>query len=107
MNCVMCGGTLSKKFVEHKELGVIVGTFKALVCSKCHEVYFADDVVAKIQQKSKELGLFGLAKKAKVGVLGNSLALRIPKEIAAFLNLRKGTEVRLVPQNRHDLMVRV
>ncbi len=107
MRCVICGGETVKKNVEHKEFGILLGNFKADVCKKCGEVYFDEDTAGKIQQKSKELGLFGLAKKAKVAVIGNSIAIRIPKEIAEFLNLKKGTEVMIIPEGKHELMINV
>jgi len=103
----MCEGKTEEKFVEHKEFGVLVGRFKAEVCTKCSETYYDDKTAAAIQQKSKQLGLFGLAKKAKVAEIGNSIAIRIPKEIAKFLKLKKGQEVTLMPQDKHDLHVQV
>lgn len=75
------------------------------MCEKCGEVFFDEITAGKIQEKSKQLGLFGLAKKVKVAELGNSLAIRIPKEIASFLNLKKGKEVLLSPKTKHDLEV--
>jgi len=107
MKCIMCTGNTLKKQVEYKEFDVSLGEFKADVCEKCGETYFDEATAEKIQQKSKELGLFGLAKKAKVAEVGNSIAIRIPKEIATFLSLEKGMEVTLVPRSRHDLHVEV
>lgn len=107
MKCVLCGGKTARKLVEYKELGVSLGRFNADVCEKCGESYFDEQTAARIQSKSKELGLFGLAKRAKVAEVGNSLAIRIPKEIAEFLELKKGMEVTLVPQDRRDLHVHV
>lgn len=101
----MCDGKTVQKMVEHKEFGIFLGKFKAEVCTQCGETYFDEQTAEKIQLKSKELGLFGLAKKAKVAEIGNSIAIRIPKEIAKFLNLRKGKEVILLPKNKHDLLV--
>lgn len=61
MKCVICGGQALRKNAEHKEFGVSFGNFEAHVCRKCGEVYFDEDIAEKIQSKSKELGLFGLA----------------------------------------------
>lgn len=103
----MCGGSTETKQVEHKEFGVLLGRFRADVCTKCGETYYDSKTAAAIQQESKARGLFGLAKKAIVAEVGNSIAIRIPKEIASFLNLRKGTEVTLIPEDKHDLRVQV
>ncbi|HLD06125.1 MAG TPA: YgiT-type zinc finger protein [Candidatus Nanoarchaeia archaeon] len=107
MKCVLCGGETSTKTVAYTEFGIALGDFPADVCKKCGEAYFDEGAAAAIQQKSKQLGLFGLAKKAKVAVVGNSIAIRIPKEIADFLHLKKGKEVTLVPGSEHELHVKI
>ena len=107
MKCVMCGGKTTLKTVPYQEMGTLFRNFKAEVCTSCHETYFDEKTAAKIQDKSKELGLFGIAKKAKVAEIGNSIAIRIPKEIATFLKLEKGREVTLMPKSKHDLHIQV
>lgn len=107
MKCVLCGEKTVEKTVEHAEYGISLGHFKANVCEKCGETYFDEKTVVKIQEKSKEMGLFGLAKKVKVAELGNSIAIRIPKDIATFLNIKKGQQVLLAPQTKHDLHIEV
>ena len=103
----MCEGKLEKKNVEHKEYGVSLGTFPALVCNKCNNVFYDSDIVDIIQTKSKEMGLFGLTKKTKVAKVGNSLAVRIPKEIAEFIHLDKEMEVRIKPKNKKELVIEI
>ena len=107
MKCVICGGKTARKNVEYKEFGVSLGNFNADICRKCGETFFDEKTAEKIQQKSKQLGLFGLAKKAKVAKIGNSIAIRIPKEIAEFLKLKKGEEVTILPQGKHGLNVQI
>ena len=107
MKCIMCSGKTVLKNVDYRELGILLGHFKGNVCEKCGETYFDEQAAEQIQQKSKDLGLFGLSKKAIVAELGNSIAIRVPKEIAAFLNLKKGHEVTLVPTDQHGLLVQV
>lgn len=106
MKCVICNGRLEEKMVEHKEFGISLGKFKAMTCTNCEEVYFDSKTADKIQEKSKEFGLFGLsAKKTKIAKVGNSLAIRIPKEIVEFANLKKEEEVRIVPKSRKEIIV--
>ncbi len=107
MKCVMCGGKTVQKNVDYREFDVLLGNFKAEVCQKCGESYFDEKTAEKIQHKSKELGLFGLAKKTRVAEVGNSFAIRIPKEIAEFLDLEKGQEVTLMPKDKHDIHIQV
>ncbi len=107
MKCIICGHNTVKKNIDYGEFGILIGNFRAEICAKCGETYFDEEVAEKIQQKSKELGLFGLAKKAKIAEVGNSIAIRIPKEIAKFLDLKKGKEVILMPKDKHDLKIQV
>ena len=107
MRCVICGGQTTKKIVEYKEFGIALGNFRANVCNKCGETFFDEKTADYIQQKSKQLGLFGLVKKVKVADLGNSIAIRIPKEIAKFLKLEKGKEVTILPKGKHELQINV
>ena len=107
MKCIFCNGELKRGEVEHKELGISLGKFPASVCSKCGEVFFDESSVDRIQKKSKELGLFGLAKKTKVAKVGNSLAIRIPKEIAEFVNLKKEELVRIIPKNHKEISIEI
>ena len=107
MKCVICNGETVRKSIEHKEFGISLGNFKADVCKKCHEVYFDEEIAEKIQQKSKEMGLFGLAKKAKIAKVGNSIAIRIPKEIVDFLKLEKGREVTIFPDGKKELHINI
>ena len=105
MKCIMCGGETIQKNAEYKEFGVLLGSFKADVCKKCGETYFDEKTASRIQEKSKSLGLFGLAKKAKVAEIGNSIAIRIPKEIAEFVKLEKGKEVVIFPSGKRGLHI--
>jgi hypothetical protein len=104
MKCVFCNGLLKEDSIEYKEYGISLGKFKAKVCTKCNESFFEPEVVDKIQNKSKKLGLFGLKANIKIAKIGNSLAVRIPKKIAEFLKLKQGEETAVYPQD-HKLII--
>jgi len=106
MKCVMCNkGEFKQKMIEYNEFGVSLGKYKANVCVKCGESFFDSETARKIQEKSKSLGLFGLAKRTRVAKVGNSLAIRIPKEIAEFVKLKKEEEVRIIPRNQNEIII--
>lgn len=108
MKCVLCNGQCTEKMVEHTELGVSLGMFKALVCSQCGEAFFDSATAEKIQAKSKGMGLFGLAaKKTKVAKVGNSLAVRIPKEVADFVKLKKEKVIKVTPKSKKEILLEV
>lgn len=107
MKCIMCSGELKEKIVDYKEYGISLGKFKGRVCLHCNETYFDPEVVDRIQTKSKELGLFGLAKTTKVAQVGNSLAVRIPKELVDFLKLKKEETVKIMPKTKNQLLIEI
>ena len=105
MKCVFCSSETKEQVVPYKEFGILLGKFRANVCVKCGETFFDSKTAAIIQTKSKELGLFGLAKKVKVAEIGNSFAIRIPKNLAKFMGLKKGREVLITPKEKNQLMI--
>lgn len=101
MRCVFCEIETKKQDVDYKEYGVSLGKFPAMVCPQCKEIFFDAETAKKIQIRSKEKGFFGLSKKVKVGKIGGSLMIRIPKEIAKFVHLKEGKEVRINPSGNN------
>lgn len=56
--CYVCEtGTLAKKKVNYKVLGVLIGNFGAEVCTKCGETFFDEDISREITKRTKEMGL--------------------------------------------------
>ena len=98
MKCPICekGNLQSGKFKEEM-FGVDLGSFPAQLCSKCGESFTDEKTTKLIEEAAKEKGIWGLGKKTKITKTGNSLAVRIPKEIAAFLHLKNGTEAYIHP----------
>lgn len=104
--CVMCGGKLEKQDVEYEIAGLSLGKFSAWVC-QCGEQYFDEETANAMTAAAKKKGVFGLTKRTRVGYTGKSLMVRIPKEIAKFLRLRKGEEVKITPEGRKKISVEV
>ncbi len=98
MKCLKCKEEMKEKLVEHKEFGVSLGRFPAMVCPKCNEKFYDSKAVDKIQAASKKAGLFGRVSRVKAAKIGNSIAIRVPKEIAEFVHLKPGAEVILHPE---------
>jgi len=107
MKCILCDGNTKKQTVEHKEFGISLGKFNAKICQKCGEAYYNSKTAQKIQNRSKELGLFGLSKKTNVAKVGNSYAIRIPKQLADFIGLKKGKEVSISPKGKNSLFIEI
>lgn len=97
--CPVCEkGTLKPVKEKHVLFGVDLGTYPGEKCSECGEVFTDSSVIEKIEAVAKKKGIWGLGKKTKISRTGNSLAVRIPKEVADYLKLKEGTEAYIHPE---------
>ena len=98
MKCPVCEkGTLKKGKIKEMMFGVDLGEFPAEICTKCGESFTDEKTTRAIEESAKKKGVWGLGKKTKITKTGNSLAVRIPKEIANFLRLEEGKEAYIHP----------
>ena len=105
--CALCNGKLVKKIIDYKVYGKTIGKFKALVCNSCKEQWFDEKTAKKIEEIEKNKGIFGLSKDTKISYSGNSLIIRIPKELAKFMNIKKETKVTLYPENENKICIAI
>ncbi len=105
MECPMCNGTLKKGRTEYSYHDIYFGEYDADICDTCGEAFFTEEASDAIDEKAKELGLWGLEARSKVSYSGNSLMVRIPREIAEFLDLEKGDAIRIHPEGKKRLVV--
>lgn len=105
--CEECGGRIVKKNVDYEFYGIKIGKFPAEVCSKCEEICFEEDVSRQITMKTKEMGLWGLEVRTKIGLAGSTLDIRLTKKIINFMKLKKGEEVIIYPEDKHKLIVEI
>lgn len=92
-------GEWAKPHKFHLE-GFIVRGWK---CPKCKEEYFSGDI-------EKVLLLNKLKKRplsVKVGKLGESQIVRIPKEVGAAVGLKVGKKVLVYPESRDTIRIKV
>ena len=99
MKCPVCEkGSLKKGKIKEEMFGVYLGEFSAEICAKCNESFTDEKTTRLIEDAAKKKGIWGLGKKTKITKTGNSLAVRIPQEIAKFLNLKDGKEAYIHPE---------
>jgi hypothetical protein len=77
--------------------GVHLGEFPADICSSFGESFTDSKTTKLIEDAARAKGIWGLGRKAKITKSGNSLAVRIPKEIADYLKLKEGTDTYIHP----------
>ena len=98
MKCPICEkGELRSGTAPESLFGVALGTFPAEICDACGETFTDAIATAQIESAAREKGIWGLGKKTKVTKTGNSLSVRIPKEIADYLKLKAGREAYIHP----------
>tara|TARA_Y100000310_G_scaffold151291_1_gene150889 strand:+ start:26424 stop:26753 length:330 start_codon:yes stop_codon:yes gene_type:complete len=98
--CPICGnGKLVKKKIKEEMFGVDLGEYPAEVCTSCGESFTDSEVTKQIEEVAKKKGIWGLGVKTKITKTGNSLAVRIPKKIADFLDLHEGKEAYVHPES--------
>lgn len=99
MKCPVCDkGNLKKGKIKETMFGIYLGEFPAEICTKCNESFTDEKTTRMIEEAAKKKGIWGMGKKTKITKTGNSLAVRIPQEIAKFLNLKDGKEAYIHPE---------
>lgn len=99
MKCPICRkGVLRTGKIKESMFGVELGEFHAQICSSCKESFTDSETTRKIEEIAKQKGIWNLGRKTKITRTGNSLAVRIPKEIADYLHLEEGKDAYIHPE---------
>ncbi len=106
--CPLCEkGLLQQKKVQYEIYGEPIGEFTAQVCTACKEEWFDQKTSQEIEEIEKKKGLFGLSRKSKISYSGNSLIVRIPEQIAKFMNLKREKEIIIHPEGKNKIVVEI
>lgn len=84
-----------------------MGLFDAEVCPACGEAFFDEKASEKMDAAAKKAGVWGLEARTKVGQVGNSLDVKINKQLANFMNVKKGDDVRVYPDGKKRLIIEI
>ncbi len=103
--CEECNGKILNKKVPYNIYDIKIGDFMAEICEKCGEICFSEEESKKITQKTKEMGLWGLESKTKIGKVGDALNVRFSKKIEKLMNLKKGEEVYIRPEGKNKILI--
>ena len=100
MKCPLCEkGSLKEGSIKESMFGVYLGEFPAKICSACNESFTDSQTTKEIEKVARQKGIWGLGHKTKITKSGNSLAVRIPKEIVKYLKLEEGKDAYIYPEN--------
>ena len=109
MKCV-CGAKMDKiktemDFFDGK---VIVRDVNAFYCPKCKEELFDSKEGDKIFGEVSKLNIVQAFKsRKKITKVGNSFAIPVSKEIADYMQMKKGEDVQIKVENQKRLVVDV
>jgi len=103
--CPECNGELEEAEKDVDVLGRIIGQFKCEICKVCGSTFLDEEAMKSVEERTKELGLFGMEKTTNVSLSGNSLIIRINKKLADFLQLQENTSVRVYPIDKRRFIV--
>jgi hypothetical protein len=102
-----CGGKLKRGFTEVEFFGIDFGVRRTSVCKDCGSEYLSQEVMEELESKVKRRGLFGLERRGRVAKSGNSLVIRIPKEIADSLKIKRDLPIVIYPSEPRKLIIEV
>lgn len=102
-----CGGKLRKDASDVEFFGIDYGVKPVEICTRCGSEYISQEVMEKIEADVKRRGLFGLEKRGRVSKSGNSLVIRIPKEIIKSLGIKRDLPILIYPTEKHKLIIEV
>jgi hypothetical protein len=102
-----CGGKLKRSFTEVEFFGIDFGVMQADVCIDCGSEYLPQEVMEEIEREVKRRKLFGLERRGRVAKSGNSLVIRIPKDIAESLKIKRDLPIVIYPTEPKKLIIEV
>lgn len=109
MNCV-CGNNLEEILTEMDFFDgkIIMRDVKAFYCSNCKEELFESIEGDKIfEQISKLSQQYIFESRKKIARVGNSFAIPVSKEIADYMQIKKGGEILVKVKNPKRLIVEI
>jgi len=96
--CHECGIKMEKK--RFKLEGILVRGWK---CKKCHETILHPEDAQRVLVLNKlKAGI-----PVKVGELGSSLIVRLPKQIAEYYHIKAGKIVSLGVSGKHTIAIKI
>ncbi len=92
-----CGKKAKRSIIKYKDYDV-----RGWRCSSCRGSYIHPEDSLRISKLEK---LKKHKVKVKVGIVGQSMIIRIPKELVEIYGFKKGKEIELVPGNLKRLEI--
>ncbi len=104
IKCMFCEGTseLHHEEIELLDGKVVLKEQPYYKCKKCKKEFITSK---QMKETENQLNVFSVTR--PIVSTGRSLAITLPKDIAKFYNLKKGEKVKLIPENKHILKIKI
>ena len=103
-----CGGKVKWKKEKLVIDGIDCGILDVEICSTCGEQYFPEETMEIVQEKLKKEGLWGVQRnEARLWKSGNSVLVRLPKELTEILSLKPDQKVRMYNEGKKRIIIDV
>ena len=105
IKCALCKGTATLKFeeLELDNVKVILKDSPYYKCRRCGEEFATAE---QMQALSEQINTKFKFKRPIINA-GRSLAVTLPADLVEFYNLKKGEKIEFIPENRHELKIRI
>lgn len=101
-----CGGKLEWKTDKIIVSGIDCGILDIEYCKKCGEEYLPEESMYIVEEKLKDAEIWGIKRKeATLWKSGNSVLIRIPKEISDNLDLKPDEKVIIYQEGKKRLII--
>ena len=98
-----CGGKLIKTQCEVEFYGIDFGVRECEVCTDCNIEYLDQETLGEVEKEVKKRGLFNLGQRVSITKSGNSLVVRLPKDITAFSGIKYKDSAMIYPSSRKKI----
>lgn len=103
-----CGGKVEWKNDKVVVEGIDCGVLDIEYCPKCGEEYLPEESMKVVEEKLKKAGLWGVKRReVNLWKSGNSVLIRIPKDIANNLNLKPDEKVILHTEGNKKIIIEI
>ena len=101
-----CGGKIKWKRDKVNVEGIDCMVLDIEYCQKCGEGYFPEETMEVVERKLKDNGSWGIKRRGvNLWESGNSVLIRVSKDIADQLNLKPDNKVTIYSEGKRKLVI--
>jgi len=105
IKCHLCGGKAELKH-ENFELGngrIVIKDSPYYKCAKCKEEFSTSEQMHELSDLINNKFVF----QRPIINAGRSLAITIPADLAQYYNLKKGEKIKIIPEGKKEIKIKL